>query len=124
MKPEEINVVVLGASNKPERYSNMAVKLLKEKGYNVIPIHPLLDEIEGFPVVHYLKDVLDNIHSLTLYVGPKHISPVIHDIIKMKPGRVIMNPGTESEELKDKLFQYNIPFFEACTLVLLKTGQF
>jgi predicted CoA-binding protein len=66
MKPEEINVVVLGASNKPERYSNMAVKLLKEKGYNVIPIHPLLDEIEGFPVVHYLKDVLDNIHSLIL----------------------------------------------------------
>ena len=33
-------VAVLGASRKPARYSNQAVRLLKTSGYRVIPIHP------------------------------------------------------------------------------------
>jgi hypothetical protein len=47
-------VVVLGASHKPERYSNRAVRMLKERNYHIIPIHPKLDMIEDIPVCHAL----------------------------------------------------------------------
>ena len=118
------NVAVLGASDNPERYSYKALKMLTEHGYNAIPVHPVLDEIEVIKVVKNLGDISENVYTLTVYVGPARISPLLEEIVKLKPERVILNPGTESEELKAALDKASIPYIEACTLVLLRTGQF
>ena len=117
-------VAVLGASNKPDRYSNMAVRLLKEKGHAVVPIHPKLERIEGFSVAKSLRDVQKKIDTLSVYVGPKNIGPSIDDIIDLRPDHVILNPGTEAKDLEERLSQHGISFRKACTLVLLRTGQF
>jgi hypothetical protein len=37
---------------------------------------------------------------------------------------VILNPGAESRELERALHDARIPYEHACTLVLLRTGQF
>ncbi len=124
MKTENHNVVVLGATPKPDRYANQAIRLLKEKHYHVIPIHPVLKEIESLPVTNSLSDISDTVHTLTLYVGPQRITPMIGGIITLKPNRVIFNPGTESEPLQQALDDINIEWMEACTLVMLKTDQF
>jgi hypothetical protein len=121
---KNINVAILGASDNPERYSYKALQLLTENSYPVVPVHPVLDEIEGHKVEKNLKNLKGKVHTLTLYVGPKNIAPMIDDIIAMNPERVILNPGTESEELKKALKEHGIHFVEACTLVLLRTGQF
>ena len=117
-------VAVLGASNKLERYSNKAVRLLKENGYNVVPIHPMLEEIEGFEVVPDLESIKESIHTLSLYVNPEILSEYISGILKLKPARVIMNPGTESDDVQKQLEDNGISVLKACTLVLLRTGQF
>ena len=117
-------VVVLGASNNPERYSYKALKLLLEHGYKTIPVHPQLKEIDGIEVKKSLGDINEEIYTLSLYVGPEKVVPLIPDIIKLKPLRVILNPGTESKELKEALANASIPYAEACTVVLLKTGRF
>ena len=124
MEHKEIKVAVLGASDKPERYSNKAVNFLRQKGYSVIPVHPSLKEIDDIPVVNNLSSIKESIHTLSIYVSPERISEQIDDIIKLKPQRVILNPGAESEELEQALTENNIPFQEACTLVLLRTNQF
>jgi len=117
-------VAVLGASHKPERYSNRAVRLLKQHHFRVIPIHPVQKEIEGIPVIHSLKKIDLPVNTLTVYVGPERMKDMIDDIITLNPGRVILNPGTESEPLKIALNENKIPFLEACTLVMLQSGQF
>jgi len=117
-------VVVLGASNNPERYSYKALKMLTEYGYRTIPVHPQLKEIDGVEVKNSLADIAEDVYTLSLYVGPEKIVPLIPEIIKLKPQRVILNPGTESGELKEALAKASIPYAEACTLILLKTGQF
>ena len=117
-------VVVLGASNKEDRFSYKAMKLLDKFGYEPLPVHPTLSDIEGFKVFNSLSDIREKIGTLTLYVGPKRISPMIPDILSLKPGRVILNPGTESDELKKALKEAGISFIEACTIIMLKTGQF
>jgi predicted CoA-binding protein len=117
-------VAVLGASNNPERYANMAVHRLREAGHRVIPVNPALTEIEGLPVAKSLGDITDPIDTLTLYVGPQRSAPMTEDIIRLAPKRVIFNPGTESEELATALDRAHIPHLEACTLVMLQTGQF
>ncbi len=121
---ENKKVVVLGASKNEERYSYKALKLLEQHGYEPVPVHPVLKEIEGLKVFNSLNDIKDKIGTLTVYVGPKNIAPMIPDIINLKPGRVILNPGTESDELKTALESAGISYIEACTLIMLKTGQF
>ena len=120
----EKKVAILGASNNPERYSYKALKMLAEHGYKTIPVHPQLKDIDGIEVKNSLSDISEEIYTLSLYVGPEKVIPLIPDIVKLKPQRVILNPGTESKELKEALEKAAIPYAEACTLVLLKTGQF
>ncbi|MEA3413370.1 MAG: CoA-binding protein [Pseudomonadota bacterium] len=124
MEPEDHHVVVLGASPKPQRYSNQAVRLLKSKGYRVSPVNPAFVEIEGLPVYASLGLIVGPVHTLTLYVSPKHIEPAIEDIVKLRPGRVIFNPGTETPVLERRLARASIPHFDACTLVMLRTNIF
>lgn len=117
-------VVVLGASHKPERYSNQAVRLLREYGHEVIPVHPKLEEVEGIKVVNSLDRIEGDVDTLTLYVGAERSSAMMDAILRLKPGRVIFNPGSENPELEQHLNSANIPFDHACTLVLLRTAQF
>jgi hypothetical protein len=116
--------MVLGASPKSGRYANMAQRLLMEQGYRVIPVHPKIKFIEGVAVVHTLKAVTEQVHTLTLYVGAERSQALIDDIIRLNPHRVIFNPGSESAELGRRLREHHIQWFEACTLVMLRTGQF
>ena len=117
-------VVVLGASPKPERYSNQAVRALVEHGHHVIPVHPLLKKIAGVVAVPALSGVKDPVDTLTLYVGSERGKELLQDIINLGPDRVIMNPGTESDEIEEQLSANNIPVLRACTLVMLRTDQF
>jgi len=122
--PADHVVAVLGASRKPARYSNQAVRLLKTSGYRVIPVHPKIAEIEGIVVSPRLCMISDTVHTLTLYVGPERSRGMVKDIVDLKPARVIFNPGTESRELEDTLRSHFIDCVHGCTLVMLRTGQF
>ncbi len=124
MEAAQRSVVVLGASDKRERHSNKAVRLLKSEGFHVIPVHPSLQTVEGLPVTASLGEIREPVDTLTLYVGPRHAAVLSDAIVALSPGRVIFNPGTETPELMEKLDGAGIPYQEACTLVLLSTGQF
>jgi len=117
-------VVILGASNKPERYANMAQRELMKQGYRVIPVHPKIRKIEGIAVIHHLRDITEPVHTLTMYVGANRSYELLHDILRLNPQRVIFNPDTESPELEAQLNSQNILTIQGCTLVMLKTQQF
>jgi predicted CoA-binding protein len=124
MNAQDHHVVVLGASPKPARYSNQAVRLLLTKGYRVTPVHPKVSLIEGLPVVADLASIRDSVHTLTLYVGPQRMASLVLPLIDLKPGRVILNPGTEWADLEHRLDVAGIPWLHACTLVMLRIGVF
>ena len=119
-----MNVAILGASNKPERYSYQAVKLLAEKGHSVFPVHPALAEIDGKPVFKRLTDILVALHTITVYLGPERSSALAEDLLASHARRVIFNPGAENPDLAQRLGSVGIETLNACTLVLLKTDQF
>ena len=117
-------VLVLGASDRPERYAYKALVQLVDHGHPVIPVHPRLHEIAGHPVVASLSEVNVPIDTVTLYVNPSISEPLANELIALKPRRVIFNPGTESPTLAKRLQDAGIATEDACTLVLLGTGQF
>ena len=118
------NVVVVGASTNEERYSNKAMKMLAEYGHRPIPVAPVGDTILGEKVYASVSEVRERVDTVTLYVGPKRQDGLFDEIIAQKPRRVIFNPGTENPQHYDRLQAAGIEVLEACTLVLLRTGQF
>ncbi len=124
MQTKNHHVVVLGATPKPGRYANQAIRLLQEHDYRITPVHPKISAIEGLPVVSNLAEITDPVDTLTLYVGPARLEPMLDELMALNPRRVIFNPGTESTNYQQRLDEANIEWFEACTLVMLKTNQF
>lgn len=124
MTEKKETVVVLGASPKEERYSNQAVNLLAEHGHQVIPVNPAFDNIRGLSTAHKLSDIKDKIDTITLYVNEKVSTSQQDDILALKPKRVIFNPGAENSSLRKVLKKNGVITEEACTLVMLRTGQF
>ena len=117
-------VVVLGASSKPERYSNKAMQTLVEQGYDAVPVHPRESEVCGTPVVADLADVPSPVHTITVYVRPDIFREMLDALIALQPARVILNPGTEDVHAATRLRESGVEVVEACTLVMLRTGQF
>jgi len=124
MKEEQMNVVVLGASNKPARYSYQAVKLLAEKNHTVFPVHPVISEIDGIPVFKRLADISVPIHTITVYLAPERSMALADEILTVNAKRVIFNPGAENPGLAQRLQATGVEAVNACTLVLLRTNQF
>ena len=118
-------VAVLGASPKTERYSNKAIRLLREYGHTVLPVNPAQQEIEGLRVVASL-DALPHgsVDTVTMYVSPQHSASLLPGLLRLKPKRVIFNPGAENPALERELEKAGITVEEACTLVMLRTNQY
>jgi predicted CoA-binding protein len=118
------NVAVIGASPKPDRYANKAIRLLAQTRHNPIPVAPAHDTIEGRKVYRSLGDIPEKIDTVTIYLGPARQESVIKDIVRLAPKRVIFNPDTENRAAYPQLEEAGIQVVEACTLVLLKTNQY
>lgn len=115
--------LVLGASENPERYSNKAIKSLLKHGHIVVGIGARKGVVDG---VEFIKERLafTDIDTVTLYLSPKNQVTYYDYIISLKPRRIIYNPGTENPELETLAAKHGIENLEACTLVLLGTGQY
>ena len=117
-------VLIIGASKKPERYSYMAMQRLEEAKHPILLFNPGLHEIEGREVIQDLSTIQETIDTVTLYVGPKNLETLINPILKLKPRRIIANPGTENPDLAQKAKLAGIEYIEACTLMMLSYNQF
>jgi len=117
-------VAIIGASDKPARYSYKAMKMLEEYGYEVILVNPFRSQIEGKECLGSICDYPAEIDTVTLYVNPQRFHDHVNDVIKAQPRRVIMNPGTEDAHHKQLLLDSGIIVQQACTLVLLSSNQF
>jgi uncharacterized protein len=115
--------VVLGASENPARYAYKAVEMLRQYNYPVVAIGLKEGQI-GDVEIHKDFPPMDDVDTVTLYVGPKH-QPVYYDyIISLNPNRIIFNPGTENPELIQLAKQNNIESIMACTLVMLAVKNY
>ncbi len=120
---ESYKTVVVGASPNPTRYSYMAVRDLS---LNDVPL-VALGIREGKIAEH---DIIldwgkyDDIHTVTLYIGPKRQEQYYDYILSMNPRRIIFNPDTENDEFVKLAEAQGIECIEACTLVMLRTKKF
>ncbi len=120
---EKKKTLVLGASVNPARYANMAINRLLAYRHPVVGIGKDMGNVGGVEITMDTPP-MDDIDTVTLYLNPRNQVPYHDYILSLKPKRVIFNPGTENDELEAMLREKGIEAKEACTLVMLGTGQY
>ncbi|MBS1607268.1 MAG: CoA-binding protein [Bacteroidetes bacterium] len=119
----EKKTLVLGASDNPSRYSYLAIQRLRKNNHPVVAIGKRKMHVADVNIDKEQKPFND-IDTVTLYLNPDHQQQYYNYILCLKPKRIIFNPGSENAELADLAKKNNIQPVEACTLVMLATGQY
>ena len=115
-------VLVLGASLNPERYANKVALQLNRLAYDVVLVGHKPGIIDGLSIETYIPN--KSYDTVTLYLGAKNQQQYHDQLLKLKPKRIIFNPGAENSVFQKLAIQKDIEAFEACTLVMLSMGTF
>ena len=115
--------LVLGASTNPSRYSFLAINRLSAYRHPVVAVGLKQGNVAGVQITTD-RPQEEGIDTITLYLNPTNQKPYYDYILSLNPKRIIFNPGTENYELEEMARQKGIRTMEACTLVMLSTGQY
>ena len=120
-----MKTVIIGATTNPSRYAYLAAEMLDRYNNEFVSVGIKKGEVLGRTIldIRARPDVKD-VHTVTLYIGPQHQPEWYDYILSLKPNRIIFNPGTENPEFEDKAILAGVETLEACTLVMLRTGQY
>jgi uncharacterized protein len=116
--------LVIGASSKPGRVSREAVLKLREAAHEVIAIGAQEDKIGDVSIQTGHPFIMDDLHTVTLYVNPERQKDYYDYLLALKPKRILFNPGTENPILEKLAQEHDIETEQACTLVLLSLGAY
>jgi predicted CoA-binding protein len=115
--------MIIGANTNPERYAYKAANMLVKYGHEIVPVGLKTGELAGKTILTG-QPLIEDIDTVTLYLGPQNQQAIYNYVLKLKPKRVIFNPGTENDEFMDMLEEKGIEPVQACTLVMLSTHQY
>lgn len=119
-----LKTLVMGASENPSRYAYKAANMLMAHDHETVLYGKRKGKIMDVPILDTFPNSIPNLDTVTLYLNPLNQREYYDLIVGLKPRRVIFNPGTENEEFVSILHKNQIETDEACTLVLLSTGQY
>lgn len=111
-----MKIAIVGASKDRSKFSNKAVRAYKEKDHVVFPVNPHEKEIEGLPCYGNVFDIPLDVEVASIYLPPEIGLKIVEDIAKKGIKKVILNPGSESEELINKLRIYGIEVEKRCSI--------
>lgn len=114
---------MLGASENPDRYSNIAIQRLRQYRHEVVAVGKREGKVLDVGIQKE-TEAFTHIDTVTLYLNPQNQKPYYNYILSLHPKRIIFNPGTENPELEQLARSQGIETLEACTLVMLSTGQY
>ncbi|MEJ7767627.1 MAG: CoA-binding protein [Chitinophagaceae bacterium] len=115
--------LVLGASANSQRYSYLAINKLRKFNHPVLGIGKVLGKV-GDVNINVETKFAEGVDTITLYLSAANQKQYYDYILSLHPKRIIFNPGAENDELFEIAQQNGIQPMEACTLVMLSTGQY
>ena len=116
-------MLVLGAVEKPDRYSCKAVKSLARNGYEVVAVGFKPGFVKDIEILPGTPDI-DGVDTILLYMGVQKQKQYYDYILRLNPRRVIFNPGAENPELQDLLAKEGIDTVRDCALIMINTNSF
>ncbi len=117
--------VIIGATTNPNRYAYFAAGRLKANNHPIVPVGIKKGEVYDEEILDLRsKPDIDEVDTVTMYIGPQNQPEWEDYIVSLKPKRIIFNPGTENLSLVDKAQKKGIATENACTLVMLSANTY
>lgn len=117
--------VIIGATTNPGRYAWLAARMLTEYNHEIVPVGIKKGSVFGKEILEiYDRPAIEDVHTITLYIGPRRQPDHIDYLLSLKPKRIIFNPGTENDEFVKRATEEGVETLEACTLVMLRSLQY
>ncbi|MFN2261419.1 MAG: CoA-binding protein [Psychroflexus sp.] len=115
--------LIIGVSENEQRYANRVMKILVEKGHEVIAIGKNPGKVSGVKIIAE-KIEIEDLHTVTLYINAEIQKEYYDYIIAQEPKRVIFNPGSSNEEFEKSLKNEGIQVLNSCSLIMLTADQY
>jgi uncharacterized protein len=89
---------VVGASTDRSKYGNKVLRAYLQNGYDVVPVNPTADEVEGLPAVADLTSISEPVDGVSIVTPPTVTEQVVRQAVGLGISNIWMQPGAESEE--------------------------
>jgi uncharacterized protein len=110
-------IAIIGASNDRAKFGNKAVRGFRQQGYDVFPVNPKEETIEGLRAFKSISDLPVRPHMVSVYLPPAVLLKVLPDIAAKGCDELWLNPGTESDEVLAKAQRLGLNVIQACSLI-------
>jgi predicted CoA-binding protein len=99
-------IAVVGLSDNPERESYMVAKAMKDAGYEIIPVNPMIEQWEGIPAVKKLTDIEGHVDIVNVFRRSEHLPEIAREFAQIDADVFWAQLGVVNEEayefLKEK----------------------
>jgi len=88
---------LVGATGNTEKNGYRIFKNLSRRGYEVYPVNPGLEELEGVKCYHSLADIPVKVDVVDFVVPPQVTEATLKECKRLGLNRIWLQPGSESE---------------------------
>ncbi len=110
-------IAIIGASNDRSKFGNKAVRAFQQQGYEVFPVNPKEETVEGLPAFKTIADVPVRPQKISVYLPPPVLLKVLPDIAAKGCDELWLNPGTESDAVLAEAERLKLNVVQACSIV-------
>ena len=95
-------VAVTGVSRTPKTHgANSVYKRLRERGYEVFPVNPNADEVEGDRAYHDLRSIPGGVDAVVIATRPERAEDAMHECAELGIEYVWMHWGAGGTSVSD-----------------------
>ncbi|NJE85938.1 CoA-binding protein [Thermococcus sp. CX2] len=111
-------IALVGASPNPVKYGNIILRDLTRKGFEILPVNPNYDEIEGLKCYRSVRELPKDVDVIVFVVPPKVGIQVAKEAVEAGFKKLWFQPGAESEEIREFLESKGVEYsFHKCIMV-------
>lgn len=111
-------VAILGASSDQAKFGNISIRAHAQQGYTVYPVNPRESEINGLPCFSSLADIpAERVDRISVYLPPRILVGVLDEIAKIPHDQLWLNPGTESDAVRERAEELGLKPMYGCSIV-------
>ncbi|HJM16892.1 MAG TPA: CoA-binding protein [Candidatus Poseidoniia archaeon] len=103
LKEKNASIALIGASNDKNKFGNKIYLNLKNKGFNVTPINPKENTIEGDKAYISIEKMSELPDIANFVVPPDIAMEIAQHIVRLGVKHLWFQPGSESNELEEWL---------------------
>lgn len=96
-------IAVVGMSRSGKKFGNMASKELKTKGYEIYPIHPEAQEIDGFVCYPNLKSLAGKVDGVWISIPPAKVPAVLDEAAQIGLKNIWLQQGAWSKDVQQTI---------------------